>query len=849
VFGHNCPEILKTAEAILQTRRPFHAQASVRGTAGLLAQRLAARLQAATGRDHVVTLTNSGAETVEAAIKHAELERKERHRLALERVRRHIDDARMARSDGRLTFSPDFLAAAGETLGANVTDSETLFAILEQRVSDMAAARPRFLALAGAFHGKTSGALQLTHNESYRAPWTQLGPDVSFVPENDTTVAAKLCDDARDIYFDLTLESGAPAIEIQSMSRIAACFVEPIQGEGGIREVSRETLETLSRLAAAHGFPLIIDEIQTGMGRTGTFLAIEQAGNVGDYVLLSKALGGGIAKVGALAVRRDRYLPEFGYLHSSTFAEDDFSSGIALRALELLDEDSPFGNVIEKGRAIGQALKRRLDDLAARYPHQLIDIRGRGLMLGLELGGQDNSPSVLLRTLDEQGLLGYVAAGFLFRRHAIRVLPTLSSPRTLRLEPSAHLCATHVEIFCRALADLLELLERGDAEALLAPLSGRTDSPPRRELDPPPVLAMGTHRGQGNRIGFLCHFMSPADLKRWDPCLSALSDSECETLLDRVEPVMRPVVIGTGTMTSICGASTDVTMIGIPFRPERVMDSLKSGQEGWALDLIADAIDGAQKDGCHVIGFGGYTSIVTDNCMSVVTPGIATTSGNSLTAAAALEATLQASKRLPAGPRVLGIVGAAGNIGAVLAEVAAPSVDRIVLVGRRATRRRLEQLSQRLRAHSATPVDIATDMDALRSCNLVISATNSPAPVLLPAHIGEQPVVICDVAVPQDVDLAILDERPNAIVLRGGVIRAPLGQTLPLPGADLRDGELYACLAETILLGLADIRTPFSRGPLAAKNVRRILELAHEHGFEILERRAEPVARDKNDAG
>ena len=91
-------------------------------------------------------------------------------------------------------------------------------------------------------------------------------------------------------------------------------------------------------LCAARGAPLIADEIQTGMGRTGTFLACEALGVTPDYVLLSKALGGGLAKISATLIRRDRHVDRFDVLHTSTYAEDDYSSGVALKALELLDD-------------------------------------------------------------------------------------------------------------------------------------------------------------------------------------------------------------------------------------------------------------------------------------------------------------------------------------------------------------------------------------------------------------------------------------------------------------------------------------------------------------------------------
>ena len=102
-------------------------------------------------------------------------------------------------------------------------------------------------------------------------------------------------------------------------------------------------------------------------------------------------------------------------------------------------------------------------------------------------------------------------------------------------------------------------------------------------------------------------------------------------------------------------------------------------------------------------------------------------------------------------------------------------------------------------------------------------------------QIGRHPVVICDVAVPRDVSPLVAVERPNATVLRGGILRIPLDQSIDIPGVNLRPGEIYGCLGETILLGFAGISDNFSYGPLSAEKVHQIRELSHMHGFAISE--------------
>ena len=193
-----------------------------------------------------------------------------------------------------------------------------------------------------------------------------------------------------------------------------------------MRAVPDAYLRALRAAADAHGFLLVFDEIQCGMGRTGTFLASEPSGVRADAYALSKSLGGGLAKISALLVDRGRYDPEFGILHTSTFAEDDYSSAIALGVLELLDRDGSA--LLRACEAKGDYLAKKLAILAKKYPAQIREVRGRGLMIGLELARTEGSGSPFLRVAGEQDLLGYVVAGHLLREDRIRVAPTLSSP-------------------------------------------------------------------------------------------------------------------------------------------------------------------------------------------------------------------------------------------------------------------------------------------------------------------------------------------------------------------------------------------------------------------------------------
>ena len=239
------------------------------------------------------------------------------------------------------------------------------------------------------------------------------------------------------------------------------------------------------------------------MGRTGAFLACEGLGVSPDYVLLSKALGGGLAKISATLIKRDRHVDKFDVLHTSTYAEDDYSSGIALKALELLDDAA-----LVECRRKGDRLMNRLLELMAVYPDVIVDVRGRGLMIAVEFRRMLDSPSFILRLLTNQDDLVYVLVGYLFNVHRIRVAPTLSDPQSIRLEPSLLVDDSEIDRFLAALDDVCAKLREHDvigltryfiegterAAGATTRVSSDTkfviyDEPPywKRELDPPPL--------------------------------------------------------------------------------------------------------------------------------------------------------------------------------------------------------------------------------------------------------------------------------------------------------------------------------------------------------------------------
>jgi acetylornithine/succinyldiaminopimelate/putrescine aminotransferase/predicted amino acid dehydrogenase len=749
LFGHHHPTLVAEAHRLLAEGRPIHSQGSRHALAG----QLASELTRMAGGDYRVVFTNSGAEAVEAAMKHAILE----------------------------------------------TGSRT------------------FIALEKGFHGKTLGAVQLTANQDYREPFLIDGLTVHRVRLNDIA------------HLEQTFAR---------VGSIAGMIFEPIQGEGGVREMTPEFAQRAAALCSARGAPLIADEIQTGMGRTGTFLACEALGVQPDYVTLSKALGGGLAKISATLIRRERHVDKFDVLHTSTYAEDDYSSGVSLKALELLDQAA-----LDECRRKGDRLLAGLRHLMATYPDVVVDVRGRGLMAGIEFRRLLDDPSCLLRLLTNQDDLIFVVVGYLFNVHHIRVAPTLSDPQTLRLEPSMYISDQDIDRSLAALEDVCVKLRAHDAVGLTRYFiegpertdHDRTrvtsdtkffihDEPPywQRELDPPPI-----------KVGWLFHLIDADDLLTLEPDAARLSYGERERFLRHFAPRANPLVMSSFDVRSTTGAKVRFYAIALPFTSNQMKQWLDNADFFRVRHSIDKAIKVARFIGCDVIAMGQYTSIVTRNATTLDLPHVGVTTGNSYTIALALEAIERAlaERGVDAAAATLAVVGASGNIGQTCAEILAPRFGGTILLGstKPSAIRRLAGLQERLpRAR------VEADVSALRQADVVLAATNAPTP-FLGANVFSDGAIVCDLSVPAAVCPDVRAARPDVLVIGGGIARLPFGEHHGIPGFPLPPGQVYGCMAETMLLGLEGIRDATFTGNLPAEHVFRLAAMAKRHGFSLAE--------------
>jgi predicted acetylornithine/succinylornithine family transaminase len=233
--------------------------------------------------------------------------------------------------------------------------------------------RTGFVALEGAFGGRTFGALSVTYDDHYRAPFQPLIGPVTFVPSGDVA-----------------------ALEAAVTDRTAAIIAEPIQGEGGIRPMSREFAQAITEVCARTGTLLIADEVQTGLGRTGHPFYFPVLGLKPDLVSVGKALGGGVAVGAALMSERVAQTIAFGD-HGSTYGGNLLACRAAVYFLEQLMDNG----LLEHVARVGAHFERQLGALTLKHP-LIVERRGVALMQGLQLASDAAAVVDLAR---ERGLL------------------------------------------------------------------------------------------------------------------------------------------------------------------------------------------------------------------------------------------------------------------------------------------------------------------------------------------------------------------------------------------------------------------------------------------------------------
>ena len=263
------------------------------------------------------------------------------------------------------------------------------------KLARRATGKHKIVAFEGAFHGRTCGSLSISYREVYRKPFEPLLPGVTFVPFNDLKAAEQA----------ITPEVGM-------------VIIEPIQGEGGVHVPSDDFLPGLRALCDQNGAMLVLDEIQTGFGRTGKFFACEHWSVVPDILVVAKALGGGMP-LGGFISRPEvmNILTDPPLSHMTTFGGHPVSCAAGLASLNIINRDK----LVERSAIVGNEIQNRLKDLQKKYP-VIVDVRGKGLMIGLEFATPELTKKIVGRAQD----LGLILSWSIYAGGTVRVAPPLN---------------------------------------------------------------------------------------------------------------------------------------------------------------------------------------------------------------------------------------------------------------------------------------------------------------------------------------------------------------------------------------------------------------------------------------
>ena len=274
--------------------------------------------------------------------------------------------------------------------------------------------RKKLVSCLNSFHGKTMGALSVSGREVYKKPFEPLLPETYQVPFDDLESMEKMVDE-----------------------ETAAVIVEPVQGEGGVNIPSSDYLPGVREICNRHGALLIIDEVQTGLGRTGKMFACEHWSVVPDIMTLAKGLGGGILPLGAFMSTATiwKVFEENPLLHSSTLGGNPLACAVGLETLKILQEEDIPRQAQEKG----DYFLGKLRAFQITFPELIKEVRGMGLLIGMEFFDPDVASLLAMEMAERMILVAY----------------TLNNPRVIRFEPPLTISFEEMDRVMRALEESL----------------------------------------------------------------------------------------------------------------------------------------------------------------------------------------------------------------------------------------------------------------------------------------------------------------------------------------------------------------------------------------------------------
>ncbi|MGD8911798.1 MAG: aminotransferase class III-fold pyridoxal phosphate-dependent enzyme [Candidatus Thiodiazotropha sp.] len=716
------------------------------------------------------------------------------------------------------------------------------------------------LSTTNGFHGKTLGALSATGRDLYQVPFGAPVPYFEHIPYGD-------------------LEALETRLA-QSHDDIAAFIFESIQGEGGVVIAPPGYLAKAMKLCRQYGVLTILDEIQSGLGRTGKMFALPEDADAPDILTLAKTLSGGLIPIGACISTPEVWDDEFGQLHSSTFANNNLACRVATRVIEILQRNNQ--QIIKNVAVNGDYLISRLQALMETYPDVIKRVRGKGFMTGLEFQPfllEEGSGSMAFFSMNE----GLIAAfsSYLFNVHRIVTAPAFNSSHTLRLQPPFTVGRGEIDRVVGAIDCLCDALSRRDYHHLYQIFLGKSPQVVKggKKYPKPESLPLTPARdydrsNPGSQFTFVVHYMYEQDFIDADPSFEQFSSEEMEKLRKWSSEV------GPGFVHHIAGVESKAGQVSegwLMFLPMIPRDMVQLGRSD-VLRMLEKAKHMAQRRGCSVVGLGGFTSIVSSGGSALTGDGAWITSGNTLTSVLAFGGIEEITRRvgMDLSQASVAVVGATGAIGRLVSLLLSGRIGSLRLVGNASNADALErceaiadeiythlladgaaadatagELARSLRrdiavareksgngtaaaavrrAYKIPPIFCTTNLDiALGDVDIVVAATNSDTAVIQAYHLRDWSIV-CDVARPPNVSDNV-GRASNTLVFDGGLVELPNPVEFGVMG--LPPGICWGCLGETILLALESAQGDHSIGQLLSlEEASYITELANKHGFK-----------------
>jgi len=737
--------------------------------------------------------------------------------------------------------------------------------------------REIIISAANSFHGKTLGSLSATGKNSYQTPFRAPAPGFLRVPYNDAEALRKVLEGNRE--------------------NVAAFIIEPVQGEGGVVVGQTDYLQAAQALCHEFGAIFIVDEIQTGLGRTGRLFACEHAGLEPDIMLLAKALGGGLLPLGVCLSSPRIWNDDFGMLHSSTFANNNVTCAVGAAVLEKLchDEQSFVREIREKGDYLLAGVQK----LGQNYPAVVKEVRGQGLLVGIEFESMKDVGSYEMAYMEEQGGFTALIAGFLLNVYQIRLAPFLNNSMTLRLEPTLTISYSEIDRVLEALEVICQLLNYQDYAGLYRYLIGDKRRPkvindyrPYSRSTKASILQPDEQASQ--KFAFIIHYPAPEDVVTNNPSFTSYNRDQLYQHMQWESQTADPgIVCHMPAIKSKCGAIAEGWLIGVPLGAREMMNLPPEE----VVDIIAKAVDMGHDLGAEIVGLGALTSVVTRGGKAVTGRDVAITSGNSFTTLMAIEALFLGAEKMYIEPIAArgGVVGANGSIGRACALMVSEKVCQITLFGSpqhpTSSKLRLDSLAKDIFEYARTrllagvqdgmslwlgrlvnilhrkdedlanqfverimggdelslrfiddvcgylgitcPLETSTDIGGKLPECDLVVAASNSPEYLIYADNLRSGAVVCDVARPADVAPEVCEQRNDVLILEGGLVQYPDSVCFG-PNLGYRDGVNLACLSETVLLAMEGDCTDYSIGnKLSLETVHYLRKLASKHGFGL----------------